>query len=192
MLFRSDAYTAKYNGNDGGGAIMDLSFNGAEAPTNLRWIQFINTTAPFTPGLNPSVDGQHDNLPFFWKENATKYGVTWGDYPEQTPTLKNPGKRIIQNPNANTDLVFLDAPFRRFSRVPIGDFLDWKAELYLVTWDEKFAGTVTIHDGIKWGFKIKKDVPEPLTTLGAVVVLGAIPVLKKKYAKSNKNKDGDT
>ena len=37
-----------------------------------------------------------------------------------------------------------------------------------------------------------QEVPEPVTTLGAVVVLGAIPVLKKKYAKSNKNKDRDT
>ena len=37
-----------------------------------------------------------------------------------------------------------------------------------------------------------REAPEPLTNLGAVVVLGAIPVLKKKYAKSNKNKDGDT
>ena len=34
-------------------------------------------------------------------------------------------------------------------------------------------------------------VPEPLTILGTGVVLGAIPVLKKEYAKKNKKKDKD-
>ena len=34
-------------------------------------------------------------------------------------------------------------------------------------------------------------VPEPLTILGTGVVLGAIPVLKKEYAKRNKKKDKD-
>ena len=34
-------------------------------------------------------------------------------------------------------------------------------------------------------------VPEPLTMLGTGVVLGALPVLKKEYAKRKKKKDGD-
>ena len=36
-----------------------------------------------------------------------------------------------------------------------------------------------------------EPVPEPLTILGTGVVLGAIPVLKKEYAKRKKKKDGD-
>ena len=36
-----------------------------------------------------------------------------------------------------------------------------------------------------------EPVPEPLTMLGTGVVLGAIPVLKKEYAKKNKKKNGD-
>ena len=36
----------------------------------------------------------------------------------------------------------------------------------------------------------KLEVPEPLTILGTGVVLGAIPALKKEYAKSKKKKDG--
>ena len=35
------------------------------------------------------------------------------------------------------------------------------------------------------------SVPEPLTILGTGVVLGALPALKKEYAKRNKKKDGD-
>lgn len=35
-------------------------------------------------------------------------------------------------------------------------------------------------------------IPEPLTILGTGVVLGALPVLKKEYAKKKKKKDGDT
>ena len=36
-----------------------------------------------------------------------------------------------------------------------------------------------------------QEVPEPLTILGTGVVLGAIPVLKKEYAKRNKKKNED-
>ena len=41
---------------------------------------------------------------------------------------------------------------------------------------------------VKNGFQ---QVPEPLTILGTGVVLGALPALKKEYAKRNKKKDGD-
>jgi hypothetical protein len=161
-----DAYTSQFSATsstEGGGAIMDLSFNGPGAPTNLRWIQFVNTTAPFIPGLNPTVDPPakanyplvgDDNLPFYFTEAETKNGFGWNDRPQQTPALKNPGSpRKIQNPGPNTDLVFLDLPFRPFSLAP----LDWDAFLYLTEWDGKDGGTVTIHDGVRWGFTINSD-----------------------------------
>lgn len=37
-----------------------------------------------------------------------------------------------------------------------------------------------------------QSVPEPLTIFGTGVVLGALPILKKEYAKRNKKKDKDT
>jgi len=95
-----------------------------------------------------------DNLPFYFTEAETKNGFDWNNRPQQTPALKNSGSpRIIQNPNPNTDLVFLDLPFRPFSNAP----LDWDAFLYLTEWDGKEGGTVTIHDGVRWGFTINSD-----------------------------------
>ena len=50
------------------------------------------------------------------------------------------------------------------------------------------AGVLTIED---FDFT-PQSIPEPLTFIGAGVVLGALPILKKEYAKRNKKKDKDS
>jgi hypothetical protein len=58
----------------------------------------------------------------------------------------------------------------------------------------KYTATFTISvnpsNTITRDFEVKK-VPEPLTILGTGIVLSALPVLKKEYAKRNKKKDED-
>lgn len=57
--------------------------------------------------------------------------------------------------------------------------------------DSSGRSQVTASVSFPLTFGTAQQVPEPLTMLGAGVVLGAIPVLKKEYAKRNKKKNGD-
>lgn len=146
-----------------GGAIMEATYNGAGAPTNLWWLQIIDTDAPLGGTTSPYVDPRpnDDNLPFYFTQNEVTNGFPWQTATGQAPAFTNPAaSRTILNPDANTDLVFLDFSKRLFTSAPV----DWDAYLYLVTWDGAFGGDVTIHDGIQWGFTIAK-IPEPATWL---------------------------
>ena len=60
-------------------------------------------------------------------------------------------------------------------------------------WDTQFnvrTATGAVNENID-ALEAASSVPEPLTILGTAVVLGAIPALKKEYAKRGKKKDKD-
>ena len=159
---------------------MDISFNGAGAPTNLRWIQFVETNRRIADEPNPTVYPPNtsrqigdDNLPFYFTELEMTNGFPWNDplFDNRGPVNPNPPParlpRPVQNPAANIDLVFLDQASRPLRRAPF----DWDAFLYLVEWDGNVGGTVSIRDGIHWGFTITGEVPEPSTLLLFVAAL---------------------
>ena len=110
---------------------------GAPAGT-LQWIQFIDTNRPRLPGLpRPYVDPQpnDDTLPFYWTE----------------------AERIAATGLAGgTALQFRDRPARSLILSPV----EWQADLYLVSWNGVMAPggavapSVTVYDGLRWGFTI--------------------------------------
>jgi hypothetical protein len=125
---------------------------GIPAPAGiLNWIQFVDTNRPAVAGLprpyldpqvNPPRAGGDDDLPFYWTE------------PE----------RILNSNLANgVRLQFTDTPSRALVQSPI----DWKANLYLASWNGianpvpdgsggfSAVPIVTIFDGVTWGFKIR-------------------------------------
>lgn len=140
----------------------DLPFNftvdylppaGFVPPGQLNWMQFIHTNAPCKPGLvRPYIDPQcmgpapgmpDDARPFYWTA------------PERFAAVLPGG-----------GLRFLDYPSR-----PLQAGLFWYADLYLTTWDMLDPGTVTIWDGLRWGFRINCIGPEagPNATTGVAV-----------------------
>jgi hypothetical protein len=177
--------------NSLGGAILDLHFDlEDEAPTDLRWIQIVTTNVPLTAGLNPTVDPPNqvtnsgdDNLPFYFTEYETANGFNWNSNPNQSPGFETEATpRGIQNPSMTADLVFLDFSKRLLSSVAPGTPVTWNANLYLVSWDGTVGGTVTIHDGVSWGFDIAV-VPLPATVwllLSGLASLGAFGVRKRR------------
>jgi len=108
-------------------------------PGTLQWIQFINTNdpVPTAPANAPYVDPQpnDDTLPFYWTE---------------AERLLNTGL------GGGVALRFTDKPSRPLVDSPV----NWRADLYLVSWNGvqvvggAMAPTVTIYDGIRWGFDI--------------------------------------
>ncbi|MCS7209097.1 MAG: PEP-CTERM sorting domain-containing protein [Fimbriimonadales bacterium] len=112
----------------------------------LRWIQMIDTNFPLGGNTSPYIDPRpnDDNLPFYWTEQ------------EHTA---NSGNDFIR---------FSDVPARVCRNRP--DFIRWRASLFIATWDLNTPGTVTLHDGIEWGWDLH-CVPEPASMLALTVGL---------------------
>ena len=168
--------------NSLGGGILDLHFDlEDEAPTDLRWIQIVTTNVPLNAGLNPTVDPPNkvansgdDNLPFYFTEAEMANGFVWVSSPNQTPAFETEQTpRGIQNPSMTADLVFLDYSKRLLSDATPGVPVTWNANLYLVSWDGQHGGTVTVHDGISWGFDIAV-VPLPAAVWLMLSGLGSL------------------
>jgi hypothetical protein len=176
--------------NSLGGGIIDLHFDLLdEAPTDLRWIQIVTTNVPLTPGLDPTVDPPNqvtnsgdDNLPFYFTEYETANGFVWDSAANQYPEYETEATpRGIQNPSMTADLVFLDFSKRYLSYAAPGTPVTWNANLYLVSWDGVEGGTITVHDGISWGFDIAV-VPLPASVWLMLSGLAALAGFRRSRA----------
>lgn len=92
--------------------------------------------------------------------------------------------------------MFIDEPFCPWSCIPAGDFSSIDFHLYLAsfTWNKKngrrAAGTVTIHDGLKWGVRLDElsvpilphpaGVPLPTSFWMGLSMLGALLLRRRK------------
>lgn len=107
-------------------------------PEVLRWVQLINTDRPMNNAKSPYIDPfpnddpSGKDLPFYYTDAEIK---------AQEGAKKSAKKKY--------DLRFYD--FSKRSHPPNSQYT-WKAELYLVSWDAS-KKEVTIHDGIRWGWK---------------------------------------
>ena len=115
------------------GAIFEANYTRAPSdPVNLRFIQMAVTTAPGYKSkpvryTSPYIDTHNDHavplLPFYWKEaQVTNHGNGYG-MQDFTQREHPPTSSVV-----------------------------WRGYCYLVSWDGKTPGAVTIHDGVKWGF----------------------------------------
>ena len=129
--------TARYDDGDG---VNDWVLpNGVVSST--RWIQEINTNKPLGGVGSPYIDPRpNDNagisLPYYWTDPEAIHRFTNG-----------------ANPFGNYDLLFSDRPSRNCTQA-----VNWEADLFIIT-ESDFTDpqtdpnhTITIHDGVKWGF----------------------------------------
>lgn len=154
-------FQVRYNRNTNPGLVdPDLA--------NLFWIQTVTTTRKGSgvPAneTNPYVDvyassyADGSKLPFYYRPDETTLdanGVSDGE-PIRSGTINTPAAGLTY------DLAFTDQPSR-----PI--FNTWQAELFLASFDST-TKTVTVLDGISWGFVV---VPEP----SSMMILGSVGVL---------------
>ncbi|RUL88037.1 PEP-CTERM sorting domain-containing protein [Tautonia sociabilis] len=143
-----DAYKAYANDGYGGAEFRATYTRGTGDPAlaDLYWIQMVDTGDPIVPGMNPVIDpilndtNETPVMPFYWDINGDD-----PDYHDSTHKTSSTYKFIdvpaVPYPNP--------PPFPHFTR------LYWTADLMLASWDGTLnngVGSVTIHDGIRWGF----------------------------------------
>lgn len=144
-----------------GGLDIVASFAGDPAPHIYRWLQYIDlnpispafrgaTTSPFT---DPPPLDRDDTLPFY-ETNAER---------------NTEGVGYVTGGNINNNPRFWDGPRVNDSRAPVTMHLN----LFLADFDSN-TNTVTIYDGVQYGFRIT-SVPEPSTP--ALLMLGILGIL---------------
>lgn len=119
-------YHSKFAGAHHSGAQIKAVYTPAtNDPPNLRWIQMITTTAPITNTLN-------------------------GPYIDPYPDDDNRPFYYTEAEAAKYGLSFYDF-CRRYH--PPNSKVQWSAVLHLSSWNGQTPGSVTVHDGIRWGFR---------------------------------------
>jgi hypothetical protein len=116
---------------------VDTHFSGAQIkatytpgpgdPSTLRFVQMIETSDPLNGATSPYVD----------------------PYPNDDPTNAPLPFYWTEKETKKFGLTFYD--FSKRSHPPTSS-VTWRGNLYLTSWDGNVPGTVTVHDGVKWGF----------------------------------------
>ncbi len=121
-------YWSKFHSIHNSGARISASYApGGGDPAMLRWIQMADTTAPTRPFTSPYIDffptTNGAQVPFYWNETQRAAAHTNNDIQDFALRLHPPTKTVVFHANA-----------------------------YIASWDGKIPGTVSLHDGIRWGF----------------------------------------
>jgi hypothetical protein len=138
-----DQYKATSAGPHNGGGLLELTYTRATtdpAITDLHWIQMVVTNVPLGGGpITGYIDPRpnDDTLPFYW-------------------TLVEDGQPANGNKTATT-YHFFDNSSRNL-HTP--NFITWRGDLMLASWNGADPGNVTVYDGIRWGWDLQA-VPEP-------------------------------
>lgn len=153
-----------------GGLYISASFTpttGSHAPHAYEWMQYLTIdplSTPFagavsSPFTDPPPNERDDNLPFYWT----------------IPERNTPGLGYAAGTNINDDLLFTDAPLVNNLRSPV----KVRLSLYLADFDST-NGSVTIYDGLQYGFDIAAAtaVPEPDTGVWLPAAFLVLEVLK--------------
>jgi hypothetical protein len=182
-----EEYDAIAVGDSGGVDISLLYDDGNPTPTTTwRWIQIVESISEevgYPYPKNPSVDppkGFDDDLPFYFTN--TELG---GFSPniEGDSIWKGKTPIPIQNPANRGDLRFFDEPQGFLENA----YMRNNFSLFLTSWSGGDSKTVTIYDGVAWGFEIKK-VPEPLTLIASGLAIGFGALSQREYSKKRQQK----
>ncbi len=125
-----DYYHSRFLSAHYSGAQIQATYTpGSNDPARLRFVQMIDTTAPITNTLKgPYID----------------------PYPDDDKLATNRPFYYTEEETASYGNSFYD--FSKRSHPP-NSKVEWTGILHLSSWDGNTPGTVTLHDGIKWGFK---------------------------------------
>jgi hypothetical protein len=117
-------YHSKFVDDHFSGAKIKATYKpGAGDPASLRFVQMVDTSDPLNGATSPYID------PF---PNDDTLPLYW-----------------TEKENKVFGLTFYDFSKRYH---PPTSYVTWRGNLYLVDWDGKDPGTVTVHDGVRWGF----------------------------------------
>jgi hypothetical protein len=169
-----DQYKATTSGDDNGGGLLEGTYTRAAtdpAIADLHWIQMVATNRPLGGGpttgyIDPRPND--DTLPFYW-------------------TLAEDTSAADGNKTATT-YHFFDNSSRNATADP--DFITWRGELMLASWDGSNPGNVTVYDGIGWGWDLTDGVPEPSTLVLLLVGCVAIGVRRTVSARRCHSRTG--
>lgn len=150
---------------------------GATYPGNtLRWVQVVHQADCPLPGQGPRVIDLPSNpggRPFYNNNDMVA-----NDNMRHPITPAVPFVNVDDGDPATPvdDFRFLDFPWRRIWVRPAdrweGHHCNWRADLWLVTWDGETPGKITVHEGIRWGFSawplhLENPPAEPRTPRGS-------------------------
>jgi len=137
-----DYYHSKFKkAHRSGGEISARYKKGTGDPNNLRWVQLVNSKMPInTPAEKyPIIDPVPEDEPNEDNPDPNKYRpFYWNE--EQIASYTG-GKTF--------DLKFYD--FSDRTHLPTSIEI-WTGDLYISSWDGQTPGTVTLHDGVQWGW----------------------------------------
>lgn len=122
-------YKSRFLGEHYSGAEIEAQYvPAATDPANLHYVQLVTTSDPMTGATSPYIDPYPNdtndmNRPFYWT--------------------------LMEELTHGQNLRFYDFSKREH---PPTSFVTWRGDLHLSSWDGNSPGTVTLHDGIRWGF----------------------------------------
>ncbi len=129
-------YHSKFVGSHRSGAQIKATYvAGAGDPATLRFVQMIDTSAALNGATSPYID----------------------PYPNDDPTNAPLPFYWTEKETKKFGLTFSDFS-KRFH--PPTSSVTWRGNLYLTSWDGKTPGTITVHDGVEWGFDAGCVEPE--------------------------------
>lgn len=137
-----NSYTAGFSGTTGGAEITALFDGGAAVPAGsyLEWVQVLNTNSPLGGNTSPYLDNAADTSKPFYSLTA------------QNLTAGLPAGQID----------FYDFSKRDPALLATTDPITWNASLYPVV--ANAANQLEVHDGVTWGWTMKKA---PVGTVAA-------------------------
>jgi len=135
-----DYYHSKFKSTHYSGSQIRARYNkGAGDPATLRWVQLVDTSAPKSGASSPYIDPYPEDEPNSIKPDPSK----------TRPFYYNEEQIADRTAKPTFDLKFYDYPKRYH---PPDSFVKWEGTLFLSSWDGNTPGTVSLHDGIKYGF----------------------------------------
>jgi len=156
-----------------GGLDIVASFDGDAAANTYRWLQYIDwapigapfrgeTASPFTDPPPLDVD---DGLPFYWTNTERN----------------NEGQGWVTGANQTDNPLFSDTPTANDSRAVPGTPFTFRLNLFLTDYNAT-TETVTIYDGVQYGFNISAvPVPAAVWLFGSGLV-GLLGLARRKKA----------
>lgn len=135
-----DYYNSKFEGtHHSGGQIRIRYKKGKGDPSTIRWVQLVNSNDKIGSEDYPIIDPVPEDEPNSTNPDPNKY----------RPFYYNEEQIGSRTNKSSFDLKFYDFSQRYH---PPTSSVTWSGNLYVTSWDSKTPGTISLHDGVKWGW----------------------------------------